>query len=237
MRTGAFAERVTVHASQVVAIPKDVPFASRRRCSPAASSPAWVPSSTRRRSRPAPTVVVIGTGGVGLNSVQGAVAVRRALGDRDRSRRRQARGRAPLRRHPHPQPRARRSAGRGAASSPTAAAPTSSSSPSAPKVAVEQSFALLARGGATVIVGMPASGVMASFEPVGLADAGQRVLGSKMGSARIAIDVPMLVDLYRQGRLKLDELVTGPLPAGGDQRRDRRRDQGRGAAQRHRVRR
>ena len=76
------------------------------------------------------------------------------------------------------------------------------------KLAVEQSFALLARGGTTVIVGMPASGVMAAFEPVGLADAGQRVLGSKMGSARIAIDVPMLVDLYRQGRLKLDELVT-----------------------------
>ena len=59
---------------------------------------------------------------------------------------------------------------------------------------------------------MPPSGVMAAFEPVGLADAGQRVLGSKMGSARIAIDVPMLVDLYRQGRLKLDELISGRYP-------------------------
>ena len=33
-----------------------------------------------------------------------------------------------------------------------------------------------------------------------------------MGSARIGIDVPLLVDLYRQGRLKLDELVTGRYP-------------------------
>jgi Zn-dependent alcohol dehydrogenase len=29
-----------------------------------------------------------------------------------------------------------------------------------------------------------------------------------MGSARIDIDIPMLVDLYQQKRLKLDELIT-----------------------------
>jgi S-(hydroxymethyl)glutathione dehydrogenase/alcohol dehydrogenase len=70
----------------------------------------------------------------------------------------------------------------------------------------------LARGGATVIVGMPAAGVSTGFDPTNVASYGQRVLGSKMGSARIRIDIPMLVDLYRQGRLKLDELVSGRYP-------------------------
>jgi EAL domain-containing protein (putative c-di-GMP-specific phosphodiesterase class I) len=36
----------------------------------------------------------------------------------------------------------------------------------------------------------------------------QNILGSKMGSARIQVDIPNLVDLYGQGRVKLDELVT-----------------------------
>jgi S-(hydroxymethyl)glutathione dehydrogenase/alcohol dehydrogenase len=53
---------------------------------------------------------------------------------------------------------------------------------------------------------------MAAFDPGSLAACGQRVLGSKMGSAQIRTDIPMLVDLYRQGRLKLDELISGRYP-------------------------
>ncbi|MGA8713865.1 MAG: zinc-binding dehydrogenase, partial [Roseiarcus sp.] len=40
----------------------------------------------------------------------------------------------------------------------------------------------------------------------------QRIFGSKMGSARPLIDVPRIVALYREGRLKLDELITGRYP-------------------------
>lgn len=39
-----------------------------------------------------------------------------------------------------------------------------------------------------------------------------RVLGSFMGSSRISEDIPQIVDLYQQNRLKLDELVTGTYP-------------------------
>jgi Zn-dependent alcohol dehydrogenase len=39
-----------------------------------------------------------------------------------------------------------------------------------------------------------------------------RVLGSFMGSSRISEDIPQIVDLYQQGRLKLDELVTAKYP-------------------------
>jgi Zn-dependent alcohol dehydrogenase len=33
-----------------------------------------------------------------------------------------------------------------------------------------------------------------------------------MGSTRLGVDVPKLVELYRQGRLKLDELITARYP-------------------------
>ena len=40
----------------------------------------------------------------------------------------------------------------------------------------------------------------------------KRILGSKMGSSNIHQDIPKLIDMYRQGRLKLDELITGRYP-------------------------
>ena len=71
MRTGAFAERVTVHASQVVTIPADVPLdiASLLACGVITGLGAVMNTA---QIEPGATVVVIGTGGVGLNSVQGA---------------------------------------------------------------------------------------------------------------------------------------------------------------------
>ena len=59
---------------------------------------------------------------------------------------------------------------------------------------------------------MPPSGVHAPIDPGWLAADGQRILGSKMGSARPIVDVPNIVELYRDGRLKLDELITGRYP-------------------------
>ncbi len=71
LRTGAFAECALIEASQVVAIPDDFPFdrAALLACGVitgfgAVVNTAKVPTGA--------SVVVIGTGGVGLNSVQGA---------------------------------------------------------------------------------------------------------------------------------------------------------------------
>ena len=75
-----------------------------------------------------------------------------------------------------------------------------------------QALSLVDQGGAVVLVGMPASGVTVDLDPTGLAAFNQRVLGSKMGSSRLAEDIPWLVGLYEEGRLKLDELVTGTYP-------------------------
>ena len=69
-----------------------------------------------------------------------------------------------------------------------------------------------AKSGSVVLVGMPASGVMSEIDPGTMAAYSQNILGSKMGSARIQVDIPNLVDLYGQGRVKLDELVTKTYP-------------------------
>ena len=56
---------------------------------------------------------------------------------------------------------------------------------------------------------MPATGVKVCLEAVDIADQAIRILGSKMGSARPLLDVPLLADWYLQGRLKLDQLISG----------------------------
>jgi S-(hydroxymethyl)glutathione dehydrogenase / alcohol dehydrogenase len=76
----------------------------------------------------------------------------------------------------------------------------------------EQSIAMLSLGGTAVIVGLAPTGAMARFEPRALAEAEQRIVGSNYGSVRPALDFPFLVDLYRSGRLKVDELITTRRP-------------------------
>jgi Zn-dependent alcohol dehydrogenase len=78
--------------------------------------------------------------------------------------------------------------------------------------AVTQGLFLLASGGALVLVGMPPTGAISQYEATEVAYRGQRILGSRMGSARLSVDMPRLVDAYREGKLKLDELITGRCP-------------------------
>jgi Zn-dependent alcohol dehydrogenase len=73
----------------------------------------------------------------------------------------------------------------------------------------------MAKGGTLVVVGMPATGVTAEFDPGSFAAWGQRMIGSKMGSARVDIDIPRLVALYGEGRIRLDELITDRFPLAG----------------------
>jgi S-(hydroxymethyl)glutathione dehydrogenase / alcohol dehydrogenase len=76
----------------------------------------------------------------------------------------------------------------------------------------EQAISMLGLGGAAVLVGLPPTGARASFEPLVLAEADQRILGSNYGSVRPAIDIPALVDRYMDGQLSLDELVSSRRP-------------------------
>jgi Zn-dependent alcohol dehydrogenase len=66
----------------------------------------------------------------------------------------------------------------------------------------------LAGGGKVIMVGMPHSGHASGYEAASFAAMGQSMIGSKMGEAVIRRDIPWMVDLYAQGRLKLDELIS-----------------------------
>lgn len=80
------------------------------------------------------------------------------------------------------------------------------------KAALESAFALLAPGGTAVLVGMTADGVTIDLDATTLVALNQKILGSKMGAATVARDVPVLVDLFRRGEWRLDELVSDSFP-------------------------
>jgi S-(hydroxymethyl)glutathione dehydrogenase/alcohol dehydrogenase len=67
----------------------------------------------------------------------------------------------------------------------------------------------LARKGRLIMAGMNHSGEVASYDPSVIASLGQHMIGTKMGDPLLTRDIPWLVELYGQGRLKLDEMVSG----------------------------
>jgi S-(hydroxymethyl)glutathione dehydrogenase / alcohol dehydrogenase len=210
LRTGAFAEQVVVHASQVAAIPREVPLDSA--CLLACGVITGIGAVLNTAAmRPGSHALTIGTGGVGLNCVQGAalagartniaidisdlkLAAARSFGASDAINAGQEDVLAAVR---------ALTDGRGADYVFVAAGSAA---------AIEQGARLLRRGGTLVVVGMTADGVQVHFEAVDIADRALRILGSKMGSVRMPFDVQMLADWYLKGRLKLDELISARYP-------------------------
>jgi NDMA-dependent alcohol dehydrogenase len=74
---------------------------------------------------------------------------------------------------------------------------------------LEQALAVTRRGGTTIAVGMPGIGQTIAIEPLPFIVADKTLRGSIYGSSDFAVDVPRILALYRHGRLKLDELITG----------------------------
>ena len=210
LRTGAFAERMVVDASQAVPIPKDVKLdsASLIACGVLTGMGAVVNTANVKAGSSA---VVIGCGGVGLNAIQGArlagcepiVAIDVQPGKLDAALAFGATHAVNAKSEDVARRVAELTGGRKADWVFVTVGV---------KGAAEQGVSLMKRNGGTVLVGMPPSGVDATIDPGWIAADGQKILGSKMGSARPAIDVPKIVALYRDGRLKLDELITGRYP-------------------------
>ena len=75
------------------------------------------------------------------------------------------------------------------------------------KQTAEQAFHATRKGGTATIIGMIPVGEKLEIE--GRLFLGEKKLqGSMMGSNRFRVDMPRYIDLYRQGRLKLDEMIT-----------------------------
>ena len=78
--------------------------------------------------------------------------------------------------------------------------------------AAEQAYRYAGKRGMVVFVGIPDWKSTVPV-PVGLTILTEKtVVGSFMGSSRIQVDVPHLVTMYENERLKLDELITAQYP-------------------------
>ncbi len=73
----------------------------------------------------------------------------------------------------------------------------------------QQCFAMARRGGQAVIVGMLPLQEELTIPMAGISFLGEKgIVGSYYGSTRQTYDMPWLMELYRQKRLKIDEIIT-----------------------------
>ncbi|MCS7206785.1 MAG: Zn-dependent alcohol dehydrogenase [Dehalococcoidia bacterium] len=75
------------------------------------------------------------------------------------------------------------------------------------KVTAEQAFNCLAPGGTATIIGMIPVGQKVELEGRQFLRE-RKIQGSSMGSNRFRVDIPRYIEFYRQGRLRLDEMIT-----------------------------
>ncbi|MFC8365295.1 Zn-dependent alcohol dehydrogenase [Streptomyces griseorubiginosus] len=199
----AFAERTVVKAVQAVRIPKDIPLTSAALigCGVLTGVGAVL---NRARVDLGDSVVVIGTGGIGLNVVQGArIAGASRIVAVDANPAKEAVARQ-----------------FGASDFLTSVEGVRELLPYGVDHAFEcvgrvelvrAAVDLLDRHGQAVLLGTPAAGAEASFV-VSSMFLDKSVLGCRYGSSRPQRDIPRYAELYRQGRLLLDELVTETYP-------------------------
>ncbi|OUC93998.1 Zn-dependent alcohol dehydrogenase [Streptomyces swartbergensis] len=199
----AFAERTVVKAVQAVRIPGDIPMASAALIGCGVLTGVGAVLNRARVDR-GDSVLVIGTGGIGLNVLQGARlagALRIVAVDAD----------------PAKEEMARRF---GATHFLTSTEGVRDILPTGADHAFEcvgrvelirQAIDALDRHGQAILLGVPPATAEASFR-VSSMYLDKSILGCRYGSSRPQRDIALYADLYRQGRLLLDELVTRTYP-------------------------
>ncbi|MBW8740693.1 MAG: alcohol dehydrogenase catalytic domain-containing protein [Streptomyces turgidiscabies] len=199
----AFVERTVVKAVQAVRIPKDIPMPSAALIGCGVLTGVGAVLNRARVDR-GDTVVVIGTGGVGLNVLQGARiagALRIVAVDTN----------------PAKEAVARRF---GATHFLTSTDGVRDVLPTGADHVFEcvgrvelvrQAVDLLDRHGQAVLLGVPSATAEASFVVASMF-LDKSILGCRYGSSRPQRDIALYAELYREGRLLLDELVTETYP-------------------------
>ncbi|MEU1617619.1 Zn-dependent alcohol dehydrogenase [Streptomyces sp. NPDC005722] len=199
----AFAELTVVKAVQAVRLPDGIPLTSAALIGCGVLTGVGAALNRARVDR-GDTVVVIGTGGVGLNVLQGARlagASRIVAVDTNPAKEEPARlfGATDF---------------TDSAEAVRALLPTG-----ADHVfecvghvgLIRQAVDLLDRHGQAVLLGVPPADAEASFL-VSSVYLDKSILGCRYGSSRPQRDIALYADLYRRGRLLLDELVTRTYP-------------------------
>jgi S-(hydroxymethyl)glutathione dehydrogenase/alcohol dehydrogenase len=207
---GGFAEYVLVEESQVVKIPADI--SPDRACLLACGvSTGFGGVVNRAQVRPFNSVVVVGAGGVGVNAIQGAaysgaypiIAVDVVDGKLETALAFGATHTVNASRADAVEAVRQIASGRGADYVFVTVGSIA---------AIRQGFAMSGPRGKTVIIGLPPVKETMTLSPLELVASERTLTGAFMGSANLKIDIPNLVTLYRTGRLKLDELITGRYP-------------------------
>ncbi|MEU8789944.1 Zn-dependent alcohol dehydrogenase [Streptomyces sp. NPDC048643] len=199
----SFAERTVVKAVQAVRIPEGIPLTSAALIGCGVLTGVGAVLNRARVDR-GDTVLVIGTGGIGLNVIQGARiagALRIVAVDSN----------------PEKEAVARRF---GATDFLTSTDGVKDILPTGAQHAFEcvgrvelirQAIDLLDRHGQAVLLGVPPATAEASFL-VSSMYLDKSILGCRYGSSRPQRDIALYADLYRAGHLLLDELVTATYP-------------------------
>jgi Zn-dependent alcohol dehydrogenase len=74
---------------------------------------------------------------------------------------------------------------------------------------IDQTITMTRRGGQAILVGVPKMDVMVTLPAFfGVVLAEKTIKGCWYGSSNVQKDVPKLIDLYKKGDLKLDELIS-----------------------------
>lgn len=77
--------------------------------------------------------------------------------------------------------------------------------------AFETAVRITAPGGTTVTVGLPAPGALASIDPLGITAEARTIIGSYLGSAVPAHDIPKYEQLWRDGKLPVERLTSSVI--------------------------
>ena len=210
LSTGAFAERTVVDQTQIAPIPDSIPMDAACLLSCGVITGVGAAVNTAQIT-PGSTVAVIGAGGVGLNAIQGAqicgaskiiavdIAEEKLADAREFGA---THGVLATSEKPHRQIR-RLTGGRGVDYALVAVGSAD---------ACDKAMRYICKGGSLVVVGMPPDGETFDLEPLNIAFMSRSLIGSSMGDTVLRRDIPWLLDLYAQGRLKLNELITGRYP-------------------------
>ena len=196
----AFATHAVMDRRSVVAIDDDVPPDGAALLGGAALTGGGAVLNSARL-QPGETAVVVGLGGVGLAAMLTALAVddTRVIGvDPIEAKRRRA---VDLGAEAMAPDEAIDAGLRGAVVIEAAGSAR----------AFETALALTAIGGRTVTVGLPDPADLATVSPLVLVAEARTVIGSYLGSAVPSRDIPRLADMWRRGRLPLEELVSSEI--------------------------
>ncbi|MGW0536068.1 Zn-dependent alcohol dehydrogenase [Streptomyces sp. NPDC003032] len=195
----AFAERTLVAAVQAVKIPDDVPLTSAALIGCAVVTGVGAVLN-RAEVGPGDSVAVIGTGGIGLNVLQGArIAGAATIVAVDANPAKEAVARQFGATHFFPSTQGVRE---------VLPQGVDHAFECVGRVSlVREAVDLLDRHGQAVLLGMPGATAEASFVVASLF-LDKAVLGCRYGSSQPQRDFALYAEMYRGGRLLLDELVT-----------------------------